>query len=78
MNTVDEKILDNYFGLLNHLNPTLKMELIDRLKESVKSENPSKSTIKLAFGAWHSDESAEELINSIRISRRINRDIENF
>lgn len=76
MDAIDKKILNNYLGLLERLNPTMKLKLIDRLTESVKSGISSKSTIKSAFGAWNPDESAEELIDTIHNSRNTNRQIE--
>lgn len=78
MDTADKKILNNYFGLLESLSPAMKLNLIDRLTESVKSRISSKSKIKSAFGAWDSDESAEELIDTIQKSRNTNRQIEEF
>lgn len=78
MDAIDKKILNNYLGLLERLNPTMKLKLIDRLNESIKSYVSSKSTMMSAFGAWDSDESAEEIINTIRKSRHTNRQIEEF
>lgn len=76
MDAVDKKILNNYFGLIESLNPEMKLSLIDRLAESIKPHVSSKSKINLAFGAWHSEESAEELIKEIYKSRKTNRQIE--
>ena len=72
MDAVDKKILNNYFGLLERLNPSMKLRLIDRLTESVKSDTSSESKIKSSFGAWEAGESTEELIESIRRSRNSN------
>ncbi|WP_339606116.1 hypothetical protein [uncultured Roseivirga sp.] len=54
----------------------MKLNLIDRLTKSVKSKASAKSKMKSAFGAWSSDESAEELIKRIQNSRKTNRQIE--
>lgn len=78
MDAADQKILNNYLGLLERLNPAMKLTLIDQLTDSAKSDIPSKSKISSAFGAWRSDESAEELIEFIRNSRSTNRQIEEF
>ncbi|WP_205656057.1 hypothetical protein [Algoriphagus formosus] len=56
----------------------MKLSLIDLLSESVKTRGSSKSKMKTAFGAWESDESAEDLIETIRTSRNTNRQIEQF
>tara|TARA_R110000796_G_scaffold96719_1_gene202904 strand:+ start:305251 stop:305487 length:237 start_codon:yes stop_codon:yes gene_type:complete len=76
MDAIDKKILNNYLGLLERLSPTMKLNLIDRLTKSVKSKASAKSKMKSAFGAWSSDESAEELIKRIQNSRKTNRQIE--
>ena len=76
MDAVDKKILNNYLGLLERLNPTMKLNLIDQLKKSVKSRVSTKSQMKSAFGSWNSDESAEELIELIQNSRNTHRNIE--
>ncbi len=76
MDSADKKILNNYLGLLDRLSPAMKLNLIDRLTESVKSRITTPSKIKSAFGAWDSAESAEELSELIRNSRNTNRQIE--
>ena len=43
-----------------------------------KSELTHNSSIKNAFGAWEGNETAEELAKSIRDSRTLNREIEEF
>ena len=76
MDAVDKKILNNYLGLLERLNPTMKLNLIHQLKKSVKSRVSTKSQMKSAFGSWNSDESAEELNELIQNSRNTHRNIE--
>ena len=78
MDAIDKKILNNYLGLLERLSPTMKLNLIDRLTKSVKSSASSKPKMKASFGAWSSNESAEELIQQIQNSRNTNRKIEEF
>lgn len=77
MSTADQKILDNYFGLLERLNKKMKLDIIERLKKSVKSQG-STENMKASFGSWKSNESAEELIESLRRNRNFNRNIEEF
>ena len=76
MESTDNKILNNYFGLLSGLSARLKLDLIEKLTQSIKAEFSSESRIKSSFGAWQSDESAEDLINQIESSRQTNRQIE--
>ncbi len=77
MDAIDKKILNNYLGLLEGLNPSLKLKLIDKLTKTIKTRS-IKSKIKMSFGAWKSDETADELIDKIRSSRNTNRHIEEF
>ncbi|MEP5612438.1 MAG: hypothetical protein ABJP45_09330 [Cyclobacteriaceae bacterium] len=78
MSTAEQKILNNYLGLLEGLTPKMKLNLIERLKESTKKKVSSKSGLKAAFGAWKSNESAEELISTIVSSRNTNRKIKDL
>ncbi|MEP0365745.1 MAG: hypothetical protein ABJN36_09695 [Cyclobacteriaceae bacterium] len=75
MNTADQKILNNYLGLLERLNTKMKLDIIDRLKKSIKSQI-STEKMKSSFGSWKSDESPEELIDTLRSNRNFNRNIE--
>jgi hypothetical protein len=62
---------------MKNLSLRSKLDLISRLTESIKSDiKEKKSTFEKAFGAWDKSESGEEIINSIRSSRRFNRQIE--
>jgi len=76
MDSAEQKILNNYYGLIQGLTPSMKLNLIERLQKSIKSSKVNVSLIEDAFGSWHSNESAEELIETIRSSRQINRQIE--
>ena len=81
MNTVDinTKLIDSYAGLLKNLSASNKLDLIARLTQSLKVEmDQKKSNFYKAFGAWDQDESADELITSLRGARTFNRDTEEF
>ncbi len=78
MDTADDKIVNNYFGLLSKLSVKLRLDLIERLKQSVKVESAETSRIKHSFGAWQSSESAEEVTRKIESSRLANRQLEEF
>lgn len=74
MNTT---IVDGYVELLDNLSTCNKLELISKLTTSVRSDLVSKkSRFKKAFGAFSSKKSAEEMIDEIRKSRVLNRQIE--
>jgi len=72
-------IVDGYIGLLDTLSTSNKLDLITKLTASVKSDLSSKkSSLKEAFGAFDSEQSAEEIIEEIRTSRVSTRQIESF
>jgi len=65
--------------MLKNLSTNNKLELISKLTQSLKSNmDKGKSNFYKAYGAWDSNESADELISSIRSSRTFNRNIEEF
>jgi hypothetical protein len=81
MKTVDinTKLIDSYVGLLKNLSISNKLDLISKLTQSLKSDMAKgKSIFYKAYGAWDSNESADELISSIRSTRTFNRNIEEF
>jgi hypothetical protein len=76
---IDATIIEGYANLLDGLSPASKLDLIARLTASIKSDMEKKqTTFEEAFGAWHSEETAEELIDAIRSSRTFTRKTENF
>jgi len=72
-------IINGYVGLLENLSPDNKLELISKLTASVRTDLGNKrSTFKKSFGAFVSEETAEEIIEEIRNSRMFTREIEPF
>jgi uncharacterized protein YjfI (DUF2170 family) len=70
MSYADKHIVETYSGLFEGLSSDNKMELIETLSKSLKTENKSKDeSFYNVFGAWTSDKSAEEIIAEIRSSR---------
>ena len=70
-------IADYYFGFLKNLNQDSKLALISKLSESLKEpEIDVETSIQSLFGAYKSEETAEEIIASIRASRVFNRNTE--
>jgi hypothetical protein len=78
MSSVENKVLNGYLGLIESLTPTMRLYLIKYLKELVKLPQIDDSQLEEAFGSWLSEESVEEIINTIRESRSTNRKIEEF
>ena len=75
--TSDSSILNSYWGLIKSLHTSWKLDLIDRLTQSIRQNLQQESnTMKAAFGAWESEQSAEEIIQELRDSRSTNRQIE--
>jgi flagellar motor switch protein FliG len=79
MNTGTQNInlVDYYFSLLKNLKPDNKLDLIAKLSESLKAqEEKGDETLESLFGAYHADETAEEIIASLKSSRTFNRNTE--
>jgi hypothetical protein len=76
---IDKNILDSYLDLLKKLSSKNKQELIEILSKTIvrKERSPISTTVK-SFGAFESNESAEELINQLYSARKVNRSIESL
>lgn len=68
---------DYYFDFLKTLNADSKLDLISKLSLSlIEGENSSNKSLQSLFGAYKTDETAEEIIASLKASRVFNRNIE--
>ena len=67
-------LIDNYLGLLKNLSPDSKRELISRLSDSLKgSKKPADKPLGDLFGAFISNQSADEIMIDLKASRNFNR-----
>ena len=67
---INTTLIDGYLKMLDNLSPSNKLDLISKLTQSVKTDiTEKKSSFFKAYGAWDSNESAEEIINVINESR---------
>jgi len=67
-------LIDGYLGLLKNLSPDNKLELIARLSKSMKSTKKAKAdSLKSLYGAFISEQSADDLIEDIKKARTFNR-----
>lgn len=73
-------IAENIFRMVKNLSADVKLELISKISDSLKEtkKEVKDDSWKKLFGAWESEESAEELIEEIRASRHTNRQIEDL
>jgi hypothetical protein len=65
-------LADYYFGFLKNLNPDSKLDLISKLSQSLKEkggETSSGTSLQSLFGAYQSEETADEIIAELRTSR---------
>lgn len=63
-------IIENYFRLIQNLDETAKIELISRISNSILDKKETKQEQLLScFGAFISDQSADEMIKSIYDAR---------
>jgi hypothetical protein len=70
-------LADYYYGFLKNLNSNSKLDLISKLSQSLKeSEIDSTTSLQSLFGAYKSDETADEIISELRASRVFNRNID--
>jgi len=74
---VHTNLINGYIRLLRNLSPANKLDLIEKLSKSLRLDLTSKrKSLKRAFGAFQSDQSADELIRELRDSRHFTRNIE--
>jgi hypothetical protein len=73
-------IAENIFQMVKNLSADVKLELISKITDSLKGtkKEAKDDSWKKLFGAWESEESAEEIIEEIRASRHTNRQIEDL
>ena len=70
-------LADYYFGFLKNLNPDSKLDLISKLSQSLrKGDETPEVSLQSLFGAYQSEETADEIIEQLRASRVFNRNIE--
>jgi len=71
MTVTDKYIIETYTNLFEKLSAVSKTELLEKLSNSLKSSNNSKSKdFFKSFGAFGSDKSAEEIVKEIKDSRK--------
>ena len=71
MNYTDRHIVEAYSELLEGLSSSSKMELIDNLSKSLKTEEKTiEDSFYGSFGAFASDKSAEEIVADLKASRK--------
>jgi hypothetical protein len=78
INDFNIRLADSYLALLKNMSADMRLELIAKLSASLKSTVSKKQTVDYYNGIWKSEESAEEIIESIRQSRVSTRQIESF
>ncbi|MBF9255215.1 hypothetical protein I2I11_18095 [Pontibacter sp. 172403-2] len=73
-------IADNFFGMIKNLSADIKLDLISKISDSLREQKRElkDDSWKELFGAWQSDQSAEEMIEKIRASRHTDRQIEDL
>jgi hypothetical protein len=72
----DTSYADHYFGVLKNLNANSKIDLISQLSQSLKADKIDTTSLESLFGAYQSEETADEIIAELRSPRVSNRNIE--
>ncbi|MCY7350091.1 MAG: hypothetical protein LH606_05425 [Cytophagaceae bacterium] len=78
MSTFEQKQIEHYLPELTKLSHDARLDLIARLSESLKGETIEEkkpADFDKYYGAWESEETADELVEMIRNARTPNRDI---
>ena len=71
MSHSEKLIIETYSKIFDGLNSAIKIELIERLTKSLKKDESKKERdFYKSFGAFGSEKSAEEIINSIKSNRK--------
>lgn len=71
MTFTEKNIIENYLGLFDNLNAISKLELIEKLTKSLKSESKSKErNFYKSFGAFSTEKSSDEIIAEIKSNRK--------
>ncbi len=74
MTYIEKHIVETYSGLFEGLSSSSKIELIESLSRSLKTEKKVKeANFYKSFGAFASDKPAEEIISDIKSSRKFTR-----
>ena len=69
MTFTDKNIIENYLGLFESLNAMSKLELIEKLTKSLKTETKSKEiNFYKSFGAFSTEKTSDEIIEDIKSS----------
>ncbi len=70
MTYTEKNIIENYFGLFESLNSMSKLELIEKLTKSLKTENKNKeNNFYKSFGAFSTEKTSDEINSEIKASR---------
>ncbi|MEO6833442.1 MAG: hypothetical protein ABI378_12735 [Chitinophagaceae bacterium] len=68
-----------YIGFLKNLNSDSKLDIISQLSQSLKEKTTSNQvSLEALFGAYKSEETADEIIAELRASRVFNRNIDSL
>lgn len=69
--------IENYLGLIRNLSPEIKLDIIEKISNTLKGDfKKKKNSINESFGAWSSTKTADEIIDELRDNRNFNREIE--
>ncbi|MBS7253400.1 hypothetical protein [Flavobacterium branchiicola] len=69
MTVTDKHILESYSNLFEGLSFSNKIELIERLTKSIKSNKAKENDFYKSFGAFASEKPAEDIVSEIKANR---------
>ncbi|WP_125719795.1 hypothetical protein [Flavobacterium ustbae] len=69
MTVTDKHILESYSNLFEGLSFSNKIELIERLTKSIKTNKAKENNFYKSFGAFASEKSADDIVSEIKANR---------
>lgn len=69
MTVTDKHILESYSNLFEGLSFSNKIELIERLTKSIKTNKAKENNFYKSFGAFASEKNAEDIVSEIKANR---------
>jgi HPt (histidine-containing phosphotransfer) domain-containing protein len=70
MTHAERDVVEAYSVIINNMSAVCKKALMEQLSKSLKDESGQDDDFYQLYGAWKSDQSAEEMIADLRAARK--------
>jgi len=75
---VKQRMVNNYFRLMQNWDVDAKQEMITKLNQSLEVNQADRFDFSSCFGAWDDARSAQDIFDDLRADRVNNNEIEEF